>query len=376
MWYRTFVIGCGTINFADKKHRMEKKRIVFLDYLRTFACFLVVMVHSNEAFYGTDGVPVLTEEHRLWMAVWDGISRISVPLFIITSSYLLVPMKADMGWGEFFKRRFLRIIPPMFVFMVIYSVFPAITGQQSWAEALDTLWRIPLNFPENAFQLWFMYPLIGLYLLIPILSPWLRIATERQERMFLLLWFVTTCMPFINRYYGEVFGQCWWNQYYMLYDFSGYPGYLVLGHYIKRHIDWSRAKRLTVGVPCLLAGWAFTVLSFYLVTRPGVPQELGEIEFAWCFCIANCVVATFGTFMIFTTIEHPGKLYCVVKSISLNSYGLYLMHLLWLTLWAPLMQPLLPVGLAIPAVAIATYLSSYLCTRCIACMPYSRWIIG
>lgn len=355
---------------------MEKKRIVFLDYLRTVACFLVVMVHSNEAFYGTDGVPVATEEQRLWMAVWDGISRISVPLFIITSSYLLVPMKADMGWSDFFRRRFLRIIPPMAVFMAIYSVFPAITGEQTWSEALDTLWRIPLNFPANAFQLWFMYPLIGLYLLIPILSPWLRQATARQEQMFLALWFLTTCLPFVNRYYGDVLGQCWWNQYYMLYDFSGYPGYLVLGHYIKRHIDWSRQKRLCVGALCLLAGWAYTVASFYLAVTPGQPQELGDIEFAWCFCIANCAVATFGAFLLFTTIGRPGRLYGLVKDISLNSYGLYLMHLLWLSLWAPLIKPLLPVTAAIPAIAVATYLSSYVCTRLIAKLPHSRWIVG
>ena len=60
---------------------MEQKRIVFLDYLRAAACFLVVMVHANETFYGTDGILVRSEEQRLWMAIWDGVSRISVPLF-------------------------------------------------------------------------------------------------------------------------------------------------------------------------------------------------------------------------------------------------------------------------------------------------------
>ena len=28
------------------------KRIVFLDYLRVFACFLVMVVHASENFYG------------------------------------------------------------------------------------------------------------------------------------------------------------------------------------------------------------------------------------------------------------------------------------------------------------------------------------
>ena len=375
--FKYFIFDCSTICFLFlQPKKMEQKRIVFLDYLRAAACFLVVMVHANETFYGTDGILVRSEEQRLWMAIWDGVSRISVPLFIITSSYLLVPMKENMGWGEFFKRRFLRIIPPMIVFMVIYSLFPAITGTQSWEQALDTLYHIPLNFPENAFQLWFMYPLIGLYLLIPILSPWLRTATARQEQFFIALWLITTCLPFVNQYYGDVLGQCWWNQYYMLYDFSGYPGYLVLGHYIKRHLNWSKPQRLMIGSLALLAGWAFTVLYFYQAVIPGTHQELEVIEFAWSFCIINCVVATFGAFLLFTTIECPGMLFGLVQNISLNSYGLYLMHLLWLTLWAPLLQPALPVGIAIPAIAIATWVSSYLTTWLISFLPGKRWIVG
>ncbi len=31
------------------------KRIVFLDYVRVFACFLVMVVHASENFYGAAG---------------------------------------------------------------------------------------------------------------------------------------------------------------------------------------------------------------------------------------------------------------------------------------------------------------------------------
>ena len=37
------------------------KRIVFLDYVRVFACFLVMVVHASENFYGA-------EAPRIW---WD-----------------------------------------------------------------------------------------------------------------------------------------------------------------------------------------------------------------------------------------------------------------------------------------------------------------
>ncbi len=352
------------------------QRIVFLDYLRAVACLLVIMVHASEACYGTGDIPILSFDHKLWISIWDGISRISVPLFVITSAYLLVPMKEGQSWGEFYKKRFTRILPPMFVFMVIYAVLQEWQRGNGIADMAVAVLKTPLNFPDNAFHLWFMYPLIGLYLLIPILSPWLRNATARQERMFLFLWALTTCMPFINKFYGDVFGQCWWNQYYMLYDFSGYPGYLVLGHYIRYHIDWSKAKRIAVGLPCLLVGSVFTILSFYVQAEPGTVQQIADLELAWCFCIINCVIATFGAFLLFTAIEKPSRLYPAVKSLSVNSYGMYLMHLLWLPLWTGMFMDKMSVGLVIPLSALLTYLCCYITTKLISYIPGSRWVVG
>ena len=56
------------------------KRIVFLDYVRVFACFLVMIVHSSENFYGAPGSTdmvgpqsyLASEVYRLLVAVYDG----------------------------------------------------------------------------------------------------------------------------------------------------------------------------------------------------------------------------------------------------------------------------------------------------------------
>ena len=62
------------------------KRIAFLDYVRVFACFLVMLVHASENFYGAAGSTDMVgpqsflqnEGDRLWVSVYDGFSRISV----------------------------------------------------------------------------------------------------------------------------------------------------------------------------------------------------------------------------------------------------------------------------------------------------------
>lgn len=355
---------------------MEKERIIFLDWLRVLACLLVIMVHASETFYGPEGNLILSQEHRLWIGIWDGLSRISVPLFMMCSAYLLLPLDEGKSWSDFFKRRFNRTVPPMAFFMVLYCLIPPLFGTITWEEALKMLVYIPANFPATAVHLWFMYPLLGMYMLIPILSPWLRTATAKQERFFLLLWALSTCLPYINRWVGEVWGQCWWNQYDMLFSFSGYPGYLILAHYIKKHINWERRRRLAIGFASLFIGWLSTFLSFYLQAVPGTSSTFIEIEIGWCFCTLNCVIFSFGAFLLFTCIEKPCRLYPIVHDISKHSYGMYLMHMFWLLLWAETLTPLMPISLAIPAITISTYISSYLTTRLLALIPGSKWILG
>ena len=122
------------------------KRIVFLDYVRVFACFLVIVVHASENFY-------------------------AVPLFIIVPAFLLTPMKEELTSWQFYRQRCIRILPPFLLFMVLYSTLPLLWGQIDAETSVKDLSRILLNFPTQAGHLWFMYPLISLYLLFPSYLP-------------------------------------------------------------------------------------------------------------------------------------------------------------------------------------------------------------
>lgn len=236
------------------------KRIAFLDYVRVFACFLVMLVHASENYYGAVGSTDMVgpqaflqnEADRLWVSIYDGFSRMSVPLFMIVSAYLLAPMKKGQSCWEFYRKRFLRIMPPFIFFMVLYSTLPMLWGQIDGEQSMNDLSRIWLNFPMLAGHFWFMYPLIGLYLFIPVISPWLEKVSAKEERFFIGLFLVSTCIPFLNRWFGEVWGQCFWNEYHMLWYFSGYLGYLVLAHYIRVHLTWGRSLRLWVGFLLML----------------------------------------------------------------------------------------------------------------------------
>ena len=361
------------------------KRIAFIDYIRVFACFLVILVHASENYYPGEGATdmagpqsfLANEADRLWVSVYDGFARMSVPLFMIVSAFLLVPMKKGISSWQFYIHRFARILPPFILFMILYSTLPMLWGQIDGATSAKDLSRLLLNFPTLAGHLWFMYPLISLYLFIPIISPWLEKATAREERFFIGLFLLSTCMPYLNRFVGEVWGQCFWNQYHMLWYFSGYLGYLVLAHYIRTHLTWDRTKRFYIGLVLMAVGAVWTIYSFYIQAVPGITHSTPVIELGWAFCTINCVMLTAGTFLMFSCIQVPEPPR-FIADISKLTYGMYLVHIFWLGLWVGLFKNNMQLAtvIAIPAISIATYISSYLTCKLISYLPGSKWMIG
>jgi Uncharacterized protein conserved in bacteria len=108
---------------AEQQNNRCMEREVWVDWLRVLACLLVMVVHSSEPFY-LDGYDTLipTDADLIWASAIDSASRMSVPLFVIASSYLLFPLRYSSG--EFFKRRTVRILIP-FVIQVIVSILTA-----------------------------------------------------------------------------------------------------------------------------------------------------------------------------------------------------------------------------------------------------------
>ena len=365
-----------------------KERIPFIDYIRVVACFLVMLVHASENFYGADSSGLAgnmsmlaTEGNRFWVAFYDGgLGRISVPLFMIVSAFLLVPMPQGMMMTQFYHRRFMRVLPPFFSFLLLYSLLPLAWGGMTWEQSVSDLELLPFNFPSMGGHLWFMYPLISVYLIIPVVSPWLEQSSARDELLFIGIFAFTTLTPWLHRFVSpELWGECFWNQYSAFWYCSGYLGYLVLAHYIRVHLGWSRQQRLRVGLLCFTAGAVFTAWSFWWKGVPGQLIETPMLEWSWEFCTPNVLVATFGAFLLFSCIEKPR---IIITELGKLSFGMYLMHLFFLAPIASWMvgdsvaEPLLPVGMAIPAIALLTFFCCAVTAKLLSYLPGSKWVIG
>ena len=373
------------------------KRIEFIDWIRVVACLMVMLVHASENFYGADSsglagnVSMLANEaNRFWVSFYDGfVSRAAVSLFMIVSAFLLVPMKPGQTMTSFYKHRFGRILPPFVFFLLLYTFLPLLWGGMTWEQSLADLKLLPFNFPSMAGHLWFMYPLISLYIIIPVVSPWLEKVSAKDERIFLGFFIFTTFIPWFRLITPELWGECFWNNFGAFWYCSGYLGYLVLAHYIRFHLDWDRRKRLTVGLLCFLVGGAFTGWSFWLKGTPGVLIPTPEIEWSWPFCTPNVLMQTFGLFLMFSCIGMgkdaaagaAGK-ESFISRLARLTFGMYLVHMFFLApiatwiIGGDVANPTIPVAIAIPAIAILSYICSAVLVKLVSLLPGSKYLVG
>ena len=332
-----------------KNNITDNSREVWIDWLRVAACFMVFVVHSTEPFYlGGDGSLILTETDAFWASFFDSFVRSCVPLFIIASSYLQFP--THYPTMEFFRRRAVRILVPFLLWTVVYAF--------RWGEPVENFRNLLLNFNYAAGHLWFVYMLLGVYLLMPLLSPWAEKVEKKELQVYLGICLFTTMIPLIRDWaaggattviYGPsglprqalfpLWGEASWNAYGTFYYFSGFIGYLLLGLYFRKFVgELSWKKTLGIAIPCYIAGFAISFGGFlrrvYETAEGTFP--VGELvekavwwETTWCNDTIGVVLMAIAWILVFKKIKAEGRFYKnVLLPVSKASYGIYLMHLL------------------------------------------------
>ena len=126
-----------------------------------------------------------------------------------------------------------------------------------WAAVLYGLLTIPLTFTGKTCPYWFLFIILGLYLLMPMISPWIRQVSTRQLAFFVGLWGLTLLYPLLG-YLGltELHGVCAWNRIGTGYYLTGYIGYLLLAVLLMR-LDATLSARKAVGIGAILFAVGF-----------------------------------------------------------------------------------------------------------------------
>ena len=202
---------------------------------------------------------------------------------------------------------------------------------------------------------------------------------------YLSLWGITLFFPYLRLLFPQIQGECDWNSFGMFYYFGGYFGYVILGYFLHHYNRLDRIKSLVIGMAFFSIGSVLTYLGFIhdqqvfldTMTSSGV-ENWKLLEFHINFLSPNVVLMTAGVFMMFQNLELSQTMTRIFKELSVNSYGIFLVHYI-ICLWVgDLLQGQLMInpGLEQFLFAVFTFLISYGIVKVISFVPKSKYLIG
>lgn len=330
-------------------------RVVYLDVIRVLSCILIVLMHSPHRDGGAPGYVI---------APIYFITAAGLCLFFMVSGALLLPVKTDTF--SFLRKRLRKILPPLLFWTLFYLCVSVAYGDKTWGEVCYSLVSIPFSRQGHG-VLWFLYVLIGLYLLSPFISPMLQKATKKELHFYLLLWGISLCYPLLNS-----FVELTTDTYGILYYFSGFLGYYVLGFYLHTY-----QSRISKGVLSVLI---IVPLALYAISNAtGFNKQInGFFWYEGLMVAMMCVALYCGVRMLVDRFTYffGGKFLTLLSNCA---FGVYLMHIFIIDrLFGKSFYVVHTIGGfgQILITWIGTLIICFFATWVISYLPFSEYIIG
>ena len=150
-----------------------------IDILRGFAILSLIIVHVFSYCFAIQDVNTIVIV-SIPLIIF---SRFAVPVFIFISGYVLyLKYKSYIDYGEFYKKRFIKIIPPYLIFSFLYYLLNNNIINNMSFNIKELMYQL---ITANAhIHLWFFSLIIQLYLLFPVI---LFIYNKTKRKLFFVL---------------------------------------------------------------------------------------------------------------------------------------------------------------------------------------------
>lgn len=298
----------------------EKKHIYYFDYLRVFAALCVVYTHAASGLLrGT--------LNRDWhfSNLLTCLCFTAVPLFFMMSGFLMLSGKKSMDIDFLLKKRVPRLLVPLCAWTVIALLW------QAWQVRSFSGFRsglvAALSTPTWT-HFWYMYTLLALYVLSPILCGAMHSLDKKGHTFVLVLALLPTAQTILRLLLPERLTV------YINLDiidkvtvYGGHLSTFVLGYYLG-----NGKKRIPNGFLLLAAGVLLGIITFgtYRLTRQaGQFMQAYQSQASGFEVLLAAVV-----FLLFKqNADHESRFLKHVPIVPL-SLSIYLMHGILLSVMA------------------------------------------
>lgn len=350
---------------------IKKPRLIYLDILRVLSIFAVVALHSV-AIKASD-MSSLGTPSWWWANSLNGLMRWTIPVFFMISGALTLGGKNIESIPKFLKSRLLKIGIPFLIWSAVYTIFTQVYFLKQQIQFPNILLKILTNIilDQSYFHLWFMYDIIILYLITPIIKKIVVNSTKKELEYFLGLWFVATIIYTLIQQIMPLVGSG--TVYYIRILYLTFPvgllGYFVLGYYLNLY-DFSKKIRVSLYIAALLCV-PITIFGTYFLTLRGT--ALNESLYSHFSVPTFFTAIAFFTFM--KNVKWERKLtknfQKLIVIMSNATFGIYLIHMLFILYFNSKLSFMIPTSYILfsISVTILTYIFSFFFSKVLQIIP-------
>ena len=207
---------------------MNNNRIVYFDFIRSFAIISVLVIHVS-AFTCVSIIPQfdLGPSLNWWIYNFDiNFFKCGVDLFLMLTGALLLSRKWNIK--SFLIKKIPRIIKP-FIFWTVVSLilflccykflYFNIPPFNSFTEIINFIFTSQGIFTHY----WYFWMILGVYLTIPIYNLFVLNASQNELEYFMIIWILSSFLFFDPLHKLPN---------YLIY-LSSPIGFVIAGHYLR-----------------------------------------------------------------------------------------------------------------------------------------------
>lgn len=313
---------------------MNSKRIGWIVSLRALAAMVVVLVHVPFGWLDPigGGWDVLTGPRLILDKFCITIlSKWAVPCFLMISGFLLLNPEKEVNLSKA-MRYAMRMVLVLFTFGLFYCLIETVVTNGFSDPVGAILVSVKNLFEGKSWDImWYVYMILGLYLLTPMLRVFVRAADSATAGATLAVLFVFTIIrPTIDFMFNLELAE-------ILPVEAPFLLYYLAGYYLGR-VHPSKGVRMSA----FLVG-SVGFIAMLLIEWRGKRGEVGYNN----FFVALYSMTIFASSMNSRILERLSR-NALVCGFSKYSFGIYLLHIFFLNLFMKgfgLFPDILPVGI-------------------------------
>jgi len=349
-------------------------------FVKGVSILAVICAHISSVLYFTGNSENPVDILNVYLFA---ISRFAVPVFFTLSAfYLALNPKCYHSPSWLYRRRLPHLVIPYFLYTTIYA-FPDIIKSTDPAAIL--LCYLTGN---GEYHLWFVFVVIQLYLLHPILYRCFLYFRKRLPFFFTLaiviqiIWNIAVSISF--HYCTNTTGAAYHILSFLNRSVFGSLGYFMAGYELNENADSilnllrrNRTTILSIGV--MVVGAGITVLMWSMGIRP--EGSIQPIPFNNVILSLLDPLLGAASFLLLFRLSDwiplhalPGR---IIHTAGLYSYGIYLLHPLFLTKIEIVLNRFLQIEMSNISLYFLTFffttILSLLVAKLIVKLPHSRY---